>query len=102
MHKEGGKNPVWNEEFTFEVTTEKELEIEVNDKDDAGTDKFMGMATTSIVDWVGLGKWEGNVDILDKSGKPVGGISLAVTFQRPGKLQGNDQESPWTWTWTWK
>lgn len=28
--KEGGKNPVWNEEFVFEITTEKEIAIEVS------------------------------------------------------------------------
>jgi Ca2+-dependent lipid-binding protein len=27
--KEGGKNPVWNEEFVFEITTEKEISIDV-------------------------------------------------------------------------
>jgi Ca2+-dependent lipid-binding protein len=82
--KEGGKNPVWNEEFVFEITTEKEITLEVSDKDDAGTEKFMGQCTQSIVDWVGLGKWEGDVDVLDKSGKQVGAVNLTVTFLRPG------------------
>jgi Ca2+-dependent lipid-binding protein len=84
--KEGGKNPVWNEEFTFEVTVEKEISIEVMDKDENGMDKFMGGATVSIVDWIGLGKWEGDVELQDKGGKPVGGVTLTVTFQRPGEL----------------
>ena len=83
--KEGGKNPVWNEEFVFEITSEKEVTIEIFDKDEAGTQKFMGTATTSIVDWIGLGKWEGDVDMLDKSGKQVGAISLSVSFLRPGE-----------------
>jgi len=28
----GGKNPVWNEEFTFDISNEKEMELEVLDK----------------------------------------------------------------------
>ena len=28
----GGKNPVWNEEFTFDISNEKEMEVEVLDK----------------------------------------------------------------------
>ena len=89
--KEGGKNPIWNEEFTFEITTEKEITIEVYDQDEAGAEKFMGTATTSIVDWVGLGKWEGDVELFDKSGKPVGAVSLAVACQRPGKSKTRDR-----------
>ena len=53
--------------------------------DDAGTEKFMGSTTVSIVDWVGLGKWEGAVELKDKSSKPVGGVSLSVSFLRPGE-----------------
>ena len=28
----GGKNPVWNEEFSFDISNEKEMEVEVLDK----------------------------------------------------------------------
>ena len=83
VHREGGKNPVWNEEFMFEITLEKELELEIYDKDDQGQDKFMGGAKPTLVDWIGLGRWGGDVDIKDKNGKNVGAISLMVEFSRP-------------------
>lgn len=38
----GGKNPVWNEEHAFEISSEKEAMIEVFDKENVGQDKFMG------------------------------------------------------------
>lgn len=41
-HANGGKDPVWNAEHTFEISTEKELLLEVFDKEQVGNDKFMG------------------------------------------------------------
>lgn len=38
----GGKNPVWNEEHAFEISSEKEAMIEIFDKENVGQDKFMG------------------------------------------------------------
>ena len=38
----GGKNPVWNEEHAFEISSEKEAMIEILDKENVGQDKFMG------------------------------------------------------------
>jgi Ca2+-dependent lipid-binding protein len=31
-HSGGGKGPVWNEEHAFDISTEKDMEIEVLDK----------------------------------------------------------------------
>jgi C2 domain len=31
-HSGGGKSPVWNEEHAFDISTEKDMEIEVLDK----------------------------------------------------------------------
>jgi len=42
-------NPVWNEVFTFEVETGKELlEIMIYDRDDFGTDDFEGRFEVTI------------------------------------------------------
>ena len=38
----GGKNPVWNEEHAFEISSEKEAMIQILDKENVGQDKFMG------------------------------------------------------------
>jgi serine/threonine-protein phosphatase 2B regulatory subunit len=79
----GGKNPVWNEEFGFDISNEKDLEIEVLDKETVGNDKFMGRCKISIMEWIATGRFEGDVDLQDKAGKAVGRVTLAVTFERP-------------------
>jgi Ca2+-dependent lipid-binding protein len=37
----GGKNPIWNEEFQFDISNEKEIEIEVMDKEAVGKRSFL-------------------------------------------------------------
>lgn len=74
---------MWNEEFGFDIANEKELLIEVLDKEAVGTDKAMGQTIANIVDWIANGRFEGEVDLTDKAGKPVGRITLAVRFERP-------------------
>lgn len=32
-HVQGGKNPVWNQEFEFQISTEKEIEVDIFDKE---------------------------------------------------------------------
>jgi len=83
-HAQGGKNPVWNQEFDFEISTEKELEIDVMDKEQVGNDKFMGRAKVGIMDWIALGHFEGEINVLDKAEKEVGKINVNVKFERPG------------------
>jgi len=80
----GGKNPIWNEEFNFDISNEKEMVVEVLDKETVGNDKFMGQCTVSIMEWIANGKFEGDIDIQDKSDKPVGRVTLSVRFERPG------------------
>jgi serine/threonine-protein phosphatase 2B regulatory subunit len=80
----GGKNPIWNEEFNFDVSNERDMDIEVLDKETVGNDKFMGQCKVSIMEWIANGKFEGDVDIQDKASKPVGRITLSVRFERPG------------------
>jgi Ca2+-dependent lipid-binding protein len=42
-------NPVWNEIFTFDIETGKELlEVTVYDKDDFGSDDFQGKFTLAL------------------------------------------------------
>jgi calmodulin/serine/threonine-protein phosphatase 2B regulatory subunit len=82
-HMGGGKNPIWNEENMFDISNEKEMEIEVLDKEQVGADKFMGRSTVSIMEWIGAGKFDGDLDVQDKSGKGVGKVTVSVRFERP-------------------
>eukprot|EP01006_Ploeotia_vitrea_P031625 TRINITY_DN63957_c0_g1_i1.p1 TRINITY_DN63957_c0_g1~~TRINITY_DN63957_c0_g1_i1.p1 ORF type:complete len:596 (-),score=78.50 TRINITY_DN63957_c0_g1_i1:113-1900(-) len=79
----GGKNPIWNEEFSFDISNEREMEVEVLDKETVGTDKFMGRCKVSIMEWIANGRFEGDLEIQDKAGKPVGRVTLSVKFERP-------------------
>lgn len=79
----GGKNPIWNEEFQFDISNEKEIEIEVLDKETVGNDKFMGRCKVSIMEWIANGRFEGDLDLQDKSNKAVGRVTVAVKFERP-------------------
>lgn len=79
----GGKNPIWNEEFVFDISNEKDMEVEVLDKETVGTDKFMGRCKVSIIEWIANGRFEGELDLQDKANKPVGRISIACAFDRP-------------------
>jgi Ca2+-dependent lipid-binding protein len=63
----GVKNPVWNEEFRFDVSHEKELEVEVLDKETVGNDKFMGRCIVSIMEWIANGLSAGEIDLEDKT-----------------------------------
>mmetsp|Transcript_5267 Transcript_5267/g.11254 ORF Transcript_5267/g.11254 Transcript_5267/m.11254 type:complete len:672 (-) Transcript_5267:99-2114(-) len=83
-HKSGGKNPEWNEEFEFEMTTEKELEIEVLDKEVIGSDKFMGFARVNILDWVAQGEYQGAIELLDQSNRNAGRLAVNAAFYRHG------------------
>ena len=80
----GGKNPIWNEEFNYDISNEREINIEVLDKETVGNDKFMGEAAVSIMEWIANGKFEGDIDVQDKSKKPMGRVTLSVRFERPG------------------
>eukprot|EP01041_Mallomonas_annulata_P011412 gene11413-23872_t len=85
----GGKNPIWNEEFAFDISNEREMELEVMDKETVGNDKFMGTCRVSIMEWIANGMFEGELDLVDKSGKPVGRTAIASKFERPN-AQAND------------
>ena len=86
----GGKNPIWNEEFGFDISNEREIEFEVMDKETVGNDKFMGTCRTSVLDWIANGQFDGDLDLVDKAGKPVGKISISAKFERPNLNANKD------------
>jgi Ca2+-binding EF-hand superfamily protein len=89
----GGKNPVWNEEFGFDISNEKDMEMEVLDKETVGNDKFMGRCKVSIMEWIASGRFEGDLDLQDKANKPVGRVTIAVRFERPKPGGGDDMST---------
>lgn len=91
----GGKNPIWNEEFTFDISNERDIEIEVLDKETVGNDKFMGRCKVSIMEWIANGRFEGDLDVTDKTNKNVGRVTIAAKFERPNAaiaaMKGDDK-----------
>ena len=75
-------NQEWNTQFDFEITGEKELEIEIMDKEVVGNDKFMGRAKINILDWIAVGSFDGTIETEDKSGKHAGKIQISAKFKR--------------------
>ena len=100
-HKNGGKNPEWMEDFTFEISTEKVLEVEVMDREVVGSDKFMGLAKIGILDWVAQGRYEGMVDVKDQSNHFAGQLLLSASFYRHGSqdrdnsVHSHRSKQPW-------
>jgi serine/threonine-protein phosphatase 2B regulatory subunit len=84
VHQGGGKKPVWGDEFTFNISNEKELHMEVLDKESVGKDKFIGRTTVSIMQWISKGMFDGDIEIQDAKQKPAGKIKLSVKFAKPG------------------
>ena len=74
----GGKNPIWNKEFVFDIYSERRMEVVVLDLKDGGSDKFMGKCKVSITDWIADGTFEGDLVLDDNAGR----ISIACSFQR--------------------
>lgn len=81
-HMEGGKNPVWDANLVFQIMTEKEMIIEVLDRQPVGEDKLMGKSTVGILDWIALESYEGKIELLDKSGSICGELNVKSEFTR--------------------
>jgi Ca2+-binding EF-hand superfamily protein len=54
----------------------------VLDREVMGTDQFMGNASVNILPWIAAGSFEGNVDVLDKSGKKAGALTFSAKFTK--------------------
>ncbi|EQC38545.1 hypothetical protein SDRG_04251 [Saprolegnia diclina VS20] len=82
VHEKGGKNPTWNESFEFSISTEKELIIELFDKEQNGSDRAMGKTTVDLIPWIAKGSFEGDIDVKDND-QDAGKVSLVVQFTKP-------------------
>lgn len=83
VQKGGGKAPEFNENFDFNIATEKELVVEVWDEEKSGPDRFMAQAKVEIVPWLVVGGFEGDIKLLDRNGGPAGTLVVAAKFTKP-------------------
>lgn len=75
-----GRNPTWDEELKFEISNEEEIEIKLFDKDRKGNERCLGECRTSILEWIANGSFEGEINLVDKSGKLAGQIAVSARF----------------------
>lgn len=94
VHEKGGKNPEFNETFEFNISTEKELVIEVFDQESGGKDRFMAQLKTDIVPWLAKGGFEGDLELLDAGGQPGGKLSIVAKFTKPAATPGGPVKAP--------
>ena len=85
VDQKGGQKPVFGDKFEFKISNEKELHMEVYDKETLQNDKLIGRATVSIMQWLKDG-YEGDVSVIrqrekererDGSGLVVSKLSAA-------------------------
>ena len=82
-----GKNPVWNEEFIFNVKGDKTVRIDVYDSD-IGKDDFIGKTKIMISQLAAVGVLDNTFPLHSKIlGRNVGQIHLRLEFQ-PQQQQG--------------
>ncbi|ETL49174.1 hypothetical protein F441_01367 [Phytophthora nicotianae CJ01A1] len=79
----GGRTPEFNENFDFNIATEKELVIEVWDQEKGGQDRFMAQAKVEIVPWLSKGGYEGDIELRDREGSPAGKLAIVAKFTKP-------------------
>ena len=78
-HNNGGKEPVWNQTFSFELNgTESTFLAQVSDED-VGEDDLVGTATVRIQDVLKPGKPEVWINISNNA-KNTGQIAFSATF----------------------
>lgn len=94
VHEKGGKNPEFNESFEFNISTEKELVIEILDKESSGKDRFMAQAKIDIVPWLAKGGFEGDLDLLDAENQAGGKLSVVAKFAKPAAAPGGPVKAP--------
>lgn len=94
VHEKGGKTPEFNETFDFNITTEKELVIEVKDHEEGGRDRFMAQARVDIMPWLAKGGFEGDIELDDGSGQPGGKLAVVAAFSKPSAALGGPVKSP--------
>lgn len=90
----GGKKPAWGDTFDFDISNEKEMAIQVMDKEAMGKDKLIGQTTVSIMQWIAKGTFDGELEIQDTQGKPAGNVSLSIKFTKPGAGLGAPPPPP--------
>ncbi|KAG0052050.1 hypothetical protein BGZ83_003034 [Gryganskiella cystojenkinii] len=90
VHKDAGKNPVWNQSFTVPLNGEPELFVEIMDEETTADAviAFAAIPINQVVHAPG-GNMNGLFDVFTTKGQPQGQIHLTLTAHNvPGQNMG--------------
>ncbi|PNW76447.1 hypothetical protein CHLRE_11g467594v5 [Chlamydomonas reinhardtii] len=87
---DGGRNPVWNETFRFNVINENNVDVEIKDED-VGKDDLIGTCTFSLAKARESGSDRIQAPVVSKkSRKQRGFLSIALSWEPNKALKSND------------
>ena len=72
----------YNSYFSFTRTRFGSIQIDVLDKETTGPSRHMASMKHSMLEWIKLGKFEGELPLFDKFNRPEGTIVISVAFSR--------------------
>lgn len=93
-HTDGGKNPQWNQKFTFQVTDEKVLYITIKNKNVITTDDVLGKAEVHLDTVFSAGKHDCRSQVVAPDGKVKGELSIILLFNGAQKKADKGAKAP--------
>uniref|UniRef100_A0A7S2QT99 C2 domain-containing protein n=1 Tax=Chlamydomonas chlamydogama TaxID=225041 RepID=A0A7S2QT99_9CHLO len=92
---DGGKNPVWNETFRFNVINENDISITCMDEDTLSRDDLIGQGTFTLAKVRERGTDRLQVPMLTKKNKQHGFISINLTYTPNTTLRPQQAYAPY-------
>lgn len=93
-HTDGGRNPVWNENFNLQVVNENEITVTIMDADVLSRDDLVGIAHIPLAQAREcLNDVHFTAPVITKRGKQRGFLSVVVRFV-PNRAMRRDQYAP--------
>eukprot|EP00195_Chlamydomonas_chlamydogama_P003503 CAMPEP_0202920082 /NCGR_PEP_ID=MMETSP1392-20130828/76672_1 /ASSEMBLY_ACC=CAM_ASM_000868 /TAXON_ID=225041 /ORGANISM="Chlamydomonas chlamydogama, Strain SAG 11-48b" /LENGTH=203 /DNA_ID=CAMNT_0049613563 /DNA_START=565 /DNA_END=1176 /DNA_ORIENTATION=+ len=92
---DGGKNPVWNETFRFNIINENDISLVCMDEDDTSRDDTIGSGTFTLARARERGTDRIQVPMMSKSGKQHGFISINLVFTRNSAIRPQAAPAPY-------
>lgn len=77
----GGMRPRFNEELSFDIRSERDVDVSVFFKRD-GQDVLVGKGRANFMPWIAQGQFTGDIELKDEAGQTAGGVSVQAKFER--------------------
>ncbi|KXZ43576.1 hypothetical protein GPECTOR_86g369 [Gonium pectorale] len=84
---DGGKNPVWNETFRFNIINENDAELIIKDDDVASHDDYIGTCRVNFAKAREYGRDTVQLPVSSKHGKQHGFVQVTLMFTRNSALK---------------